>query len=74
MLRHHLDDPPQFPRIELANPVQTNRIEPYFRNITLFLNMNVRRLVPIAGVEEEAIGSLLQDRGTYPFPSRFAFS
>src|SRR5438034_6864010 len=58
---HQLLDLPNLRRPEASARLKTDRAQPELRRPVIALDMNVRRLAPVAGIEEEAIGSRPQD-------------
>jgi hypothetical protein len=58
---HQLLDLPNLRGPEAPAGLKPNRVQPELRGPVISLDMNMRRLVPIAGVEEKAIRP---DRGT----------
>lgn len=61
MALYQLLDLPNLGRPETATGLKPNRVQPELRSAIIPLDMNVRRLAPIAGIEEEAIGPRPQD-------------
>jgi hypothetical protein len=46
-----------FLSIKAAAVLEPHRIQPELRNPVLMFNMDVRRFIPVTGVEEETMGS-----------------
>ena len=61
MALHQLLDLPNLRGPEASAGLEPNRIQPELRGAVISLDMNMRRLVPIAGVEEQAIRPRPQD-------------
>ena len=55
MALHQLLDLPNLRGPDAPAGLKANRVQPELRGPVISLDMNMRRLVPIAGVEEEAI-------------------
>ena len=45
-----------------AAAVQPDRVKPELRGVVIPLNVHVRRFFPVAGIEEETLGTDAQDR------------
>src|SRR2546428_12252137 len=58
---HQLLDLPNLRRPEVPARLKTDRAQPELRRPVIALDMNVRRLAPVAGIEESAIGPRPQD-------------
>ena len=63
MLLHQADDGIQLHAAESTGTLQGNRVQPDLRHPVLAPDVDVRRLTPIQGHEEEAIGTYSEDRG-----------
>ena len=63
MLAHHQNDTSQFAAWKAAAIVEPNRVQPQFGPVGVALDVNVRRLIPIASEEEAAIRADAQNSG-----------
>ena len=61
MALHQLLDLPNLREPKTPAGLKTNRIQPELRGPVISLDVTMRRLVPIAGVEEQAIRPRPQD-------------
>jgi hypothetical protein len=63
VLAHHQYDTSQFTARKATAVLETNRVQPHLGAIGIALNVDVGRLVPIAGEEEAAVRADTKDGG-----------
>jgi hypothetical protein len=61
-------EPTHFLSVKAAAVLEPHRIQPELRNPVLMFNMDVRRFIPVTGVEEETIGSFPEYGWHFPEP------
>ena len=65
MLAHHQYDTGEFAARKAAAVLKANRVQPHLGSVGIALNMDVRRLVPITGEEEAAVGADTKNGGHF---------
>ena len=63
MLAHHQYDTSEFAARKATAVLEANRVQPQLGAIGVALNVDVRRLIPIAGEEEAAVRADAKDGG-----------